>query len=283
MDYGVRVLLEGRWTAEQVEVVKEELEPLSPNVVERVEALWAEEVTRNPHLRPGPLLVAKSVDTVDDGARLRFACGESNYKNFMGTTHETVAQELAEGQIHRATGIMAVLTTADQRAVIGVRSPKVDWPTTRHVAPAGRLRPADVHPFSGIRDEARTELGLDDATFSDPTCVGVVGDLTYGRLNTEFVFRARTLLTAEEVVAAAKAAKSANEHCWLEFWPWEASFVRELLLESHKEWVPTGWAGVAIALRSDFGEEAFPLWTPRGRTYVEAMGPLLTIMPREPR
>lgn len=282
MDYGARVLSEGRWTEEQVEVVKEELEPLPPEVVQKVEGVWAMEVARKPQLKRGPILVAKSVEVLDGGKRLRYVCGESDYGNFMGTTNENVAPTIPEQYHHRATGIMAVLTTSDNRCVIGVRSPKVDYGTTRHVVPAGRLRPADINPFRGIRAEAKEELGLGDAEFSDVVCVGVVGDLTYGRLNSEFVFRASTALTAKEVVERAKAAKSAGEHCWLEFCPWKSSFIRQYLASTASEWVPTGWAGLAVALRADFGD-VFPHWTPRPQTYAQHMGWLLEVMPMEPR
>jgi len=50
------------------------------------------------------------------------------------------------------------------------------------------------------------------------------------RLNFEFVFLARTRLTARQVIEHARTAKSANEHCQLEPLPWQCALARGLLL-----------------------------------------------------
>lgn len=233
---------------------------------------------KNSLLKPGPLLAARSVETVDGGRRLRLLCGVSNYKNFMGTTHETVAPAIAEQHRHRATGFLAVTVTADNCFLLGVRSPKIDWGNLHHVVPAGRLRPDEKDPFTGIRAEFAEELGLQSTEIQDLVCVGVVADETWGRLNYEFCFRATTPLTARQVIERAKTAKSAGEHCQLEPFPWSEGFVRELLLADPEGYVPTGWAGVALCLQGAFGDTAFPRWETVHRTYEEHMGRRLAMV-----
>lgn len=272
MDYAVRVVTTGLFGEGDIEVCKEELPAMPTDVTEKVEEIWAKELERNPSLKPGPLLAARSVEAVDRGKRLRLLCGVSNYKNFMGTTHEAVAPTIAEEHRHRATGFLAVTVTSDNCFLLGVRSPKIDWGTLRHVVPAGRLRPDEKDPFTGIRAEFKEELGLLDADIHDLTCVGVVADQTWGRLNYEFCFRASTPLTARQVIERAKMAKSAGEHCQLEPFPWSETFARDLLLADSEGYVPTGWAGVALCLWSAFGENAFPRWETVHRTYEEHMG-----------
>ena len=277
MDYAVRVVTTGLFREGDVEVHKKELPPLPTDVAEKVEAIWAKELERNPNLRSGPLLAAQSVDVVGDGKRLRLLCGVSNYKNFMGTTHEAVAPTIAEEHLHRATGFLAVTVTADNCFLLGVRSPKIDWGNLRHVVPAGRLRPDEKGPFTGIRAEFKEELGLEPSEIH-LVCVGVVADQTWGRLNYEFCFRASTPLTARQVIERAKTAKSAGEHCQLEPFPWSESFARELLLADPEGYVPTGWAGVALCLWDAFGETALPRWETVHRTYEEHMGRRLAMV-----
>lgn len=278
MDYAVRVVTTGLFREGDVEVCKEELPALPANVTEKVEVIWAKELERNPNLKPGPLLAARSVDAVEGGKRLRLLCGVSNYKNFMGTTHETVAPTIMEEHRHRATGFLAVTVTSDGYFLLGVRSPKIDWGNLRHVVPAGRLRPDEKDPFTGIRAEFKEELGLLEADIHDLICVGVVADQTWGRLNYEFCFRAETPLSARQVIERAKAAKSAGEHCQLEPFPWSETFVRDLLLADPEGYVPTGWAGVALCLWYSFGENAFPHWVTVHRTYEEHMGRRLAMV-----
>src|SRR3989344_1183996 len=270
MEYPVRVVTTGCFQEGDIYMQKEELQPLPSDVAENIEAVWGQELERNPNLKPGPLLVARSVDVRVRSLHLR--CGVSNYKNFMGTTHETVAPGIAEEHRHRAIGFLAVTITSDNCFLLGVRSPKIDWGNLRHVVPAGRLRPDEQDPFTGIRTEFKEELGLLPGEIQDLVCVGVVADETWGRLNYEFCFYATTPLTAWQVIQRARGAKSADEHCQLEPFPWSPEFVRNLLLADTNGFVPTGWAGIALCLWHSHGPNSCPLWTPVHRTYTEHMG-----------
>ena len=268
MEYSARVVLRGRFGRRDITVKREELPPLPPEIAERVERRWAKELERNPKLWSGPLLCARWLTLV--GSKLELACGLSEYKNFMGTTE---SRDIPEKHRHLAVGIMAVLTTADNCVMLGVRSGRVDFGETRHVVPAGRMSPQEQDPFTAIAAEFKEELGLLPSDLRDLYCAGVVADLTWGRLNYEFVFRAKTEMTAFEVIELAKGAKSADEHCQLEPFPWSSTFMRHLLLADPTGYVPTGFAGLALCLQDEFGEKAFPPWEPVHRTYEEHMGP----------
>lgn len=272
MKYPVRLIAEGTFREGEIEICREDLPALPSAVATRVQAIWTRELVLNPNLRNGPLLTARSVEVVDGGGRIRLHCGLSNYANFMGTTSEAVTSEFGDQHCHRAVGFLAVTHTADNRFILGVRSPKIDWGTLRHVVPAGRLRPDQLDPFTGVRKEFEEELGLRSEHITSLVCCGVVADLTYGRLNFEFCFLATTYLMAREVIEYAKGAKSANEHCQLEPFPWQPGFVRELLLADPEGYVPTGWAGVGLCLRQSHDKDSFPDWEPAHRTYEEHMG-----------
>lgn len=161
MEYPARILAVGSFSEQDIEMMKVSAEPLPPDAEERIRSIWGEELKQNPHLYSGPMLAAQGIDVMD-GARVRVRCMDSEYKYFMGTTHEEVFPLLRHPDfIHRAIGFLAVTITSDGYAMLGVRSPRIDWPTLRHIAPAGRLTPQQGHPFPGIRAEFREELGLE--------------------------------------------------------------------------------------------------------------------------
>ncbi|OHA04026.1 MAG: hypothetical protein A3J10_02205 [Candidatus Sungbacteria bacterium RIFCSPLOWO2_02_FULL_54_10] len=270
MEYPVRVVATGLFLEKDIEVVRETAEPLSSAIGALVNELWDVELVQNPNLFSGPMLVAQGLSI--SGSSLRLTCVESEYKNFMGTTHESVAALLPGDRQHRAVGFMAVTVTCDGFCILGVRSPRIDWPTLRHVAPAGRLTPRQKHPYQGIRDEFQSELGMTEADVSSLLCIGVAADLTWRRLNYEFVFLAHTALSFREVIGKARSARSGDEHSQLEPFVWDPYTIRELLLVEPEAYVPTGFAGLAMCLRYVFGTDAFPDWEPSHRTYAEHMG-----------
>ncbi len=277
MEYPVRIVAQGLFQEGDIVVRREELPPLSPELMKRVEENWEKEKERKPKLTNGPLLAARSVNLIDEGKRLELVAAESNYMNFMGTTHKTIGPDIPEDQRHRATGFLAVTVTADDKFLLGVRSPQIDWGVLRHVVPAGRLRPDEKDPFTGIRAEFKEELGLQPDEVKDLVCIGVVAEQTWGRLNYEFCFSARTDLTARQVIERAKTAKSAGEHCQLEPFKWQPEFgivhaARELLLGDPEGFVPTGWAGIALCLNRFFPNEFRIEWKTAHRTYEEHMG-----------
>ena len=270
MEYPVRVVATGSFLEENIEVVRETAEPLPSAIAAAVNGLWDAELAQNPHLFSGPMLVAQEMSII--GSRLRLTCVESEYKNFMGTTHESVAHLLPDNRLHRAIGFLAVTITGDGYCMLGVRSPKIDWPTLRHVVPAGRLTPRQEHPYKGVRDEFQSELGMTSEDISTLMCVGIVADLTWRRLNYEFIFLAHTRLSFREVIEKARSARSGDEHCQLEPFDWDPYTIRELLLAEPDAYVPTGFAGLVVCLRHVFGADAFPAWEPAHRTYTEHMG-----------
>ena len=278
MEYPVRIVAIGKFQEGDIEVLQEELPPLPADVAEKVEAIWAKELERNPHLTPGPLLVGRSVETFDDGKKLRLSCGVSDYKKFMGTTHETVAPNFPEDYWHRAIGFLSVTITHDGYVLFGVRSPQIDWGLLRHVVPAGRLRPDETDPFTGVRKEYTQELGLLPEEIRDLVCVGVVADQTWGRLNYEFCFMAKTTLSAREVIERSRSAASAHEHCQLEPFRWSPALCPGLLLADPDGYVPTGWAAVALSLREEYDSFPIPDWTPVHRTYEQHMGRRLEML-----
>lgn len=99
------------------------------------------------------------------------------------------------------------------------------------------------------------ELGIKHTEVS-VECIGLVADLV---VNTyEFIFIGRTSCSAADILSRARHAKDADEHVAIEAFPWSPAFVRELVcLPDPRAFVPTGFAGVALALRHDFGPAAF--------------------------
>lgn len=274
IEYPAKVISRSSFAPSDIVVEHVDLPPLPADLLRRVERIWAEQVARNPKATPGKLLVAAALEEVHGKVLLR--CGTSDYRNFMGTTtSETVPEQYR----HRAIGMLAVTTTTDGYVLLGVRSPDIDWPLLRHVVPAGRLRPIERDPYTGVTTEFREELGLTTDEVLRLDCIGVVADQTLGRLNVEFVFRAKTSLFARQVLERAKGAQSANEHCQLEPFPWQAEFVRDLLLVDPDAYVPTGWAGLALAVQHDFGLDEFPKWRPVYRSYADHVARRAKMMP----
>ena len=269
MQYSARVLGHGIFTRENIILDQIELPAFSQSAQDEIERIWAAELVLNPHLISGPLLVGQKL-VVEGNDRIRLTCGLSNYKNFMGTTRQG---QIPDEQRHRALGIMAMIQTADRCFILGVRSPKIDYGLLRHVVPAGRLRPGQ-DPYSGILSEFREELGLGEEHITSLQCLGVVSDLTWGRLNYEFVFLAKTGLTSREVFEFALTAKSAAEHCQLEAFP--VHTLEDVLRFDPQGFVPTGWAGLKLCASYHFFSDFD--WEPVNQTYEEHMGRRLKML-----
>lgn len=280
IEYPARIVARGTFEKSDIVVETIDLDPLPLEVEKLVEKRWDEELKRNPHLTPDPLLVAVDVSIIPDdgdGEQLKLICGVSNYKNFMGTTHESVAPFIDQRYWHRAIGVMSVTYTADDYIMLGIRSPKIDWGLLRHVVPAGRLKPSEHDPFSGIIAEYDEELGIKSKEIERLYCVGVVADETWGRLNYEFVFFGLVNLTVAEIVERAKSAKSAGEHCQLEAIPAYQVLPDWVIKSDPSGFVPTGMAGFWLETE---GDALDPFWTPIHRTYEEHMGRRLAMLTR---
>lgn len=275
LQYPARILVRGYFRPEDIVLENIPLPEFPSQIQQEIDDNWARELKINPNLRNGPLLAGLKFDVESYHGlptRIRLTCSASNYKNFMGTTREEFVHEDLR---HRAIGIMAITKTRDGYLMLGVRSPRIDWGTLRHVIPAGRLRPNE-DPYSGITAEYKEELGLIAEEIHGLQCIGVVCEESWGRLNYEFVFRANTSLTARQLTERAKTAKSAGEHSQLEPFPFRENFMRELLLADPNGFVPTGWAGLALCLIVRSWN--FPEWTPCHRSYEEHMGRRLEML-----
>lgn len=269
MQFPARVIARGNFREDQISIHHETFPELPADINDLVVTEWHKQCQLNPKLKAGDILAAKDVQLVDDQLVLR--CGPSRYDLFMGTTSSA---EVPEQHRHRAIGVMCVTVTKDNFVVFGVRSPQVDWGTLRHVVPACRMGLADIHPYAAIWREAKEELGLERNEFEKITCVGVVSDLTWGRLNFEFVFKGHISLTSEEVVARAKTAASAKEHCHIDVFPDQGEYLIPFLRSDPAGWVPTGWAGTVLATWTS----PALLWEPAHRTYAEHMGRRLSML-----
>jgi 8-oxo-dGTP pyrophosphatase MutT (NUDIX family) len=205
---------------------------------------------------------------VQDEHRIIIECGETSYKDFMGSTWPDVPEK------HRrlALGVLAVTLSSDNFLILGVRSPRIDWGTLRHVVPAGRMRPDEGSPHQAILKEYQEEAGLRPADLASLRCVGVLSDKTWGRLNMEIVYLSHSNLSAMEISQKSQQAASNWEHCQIEPFPWEPNQIRSLLLTDPAGYVPTGWAAVGLCLRRQFGLQAFPDWLPQGIRYHDHMG-----------
>lgn len=205
IEYPARIITRNVFTRDHISVEVVELALLPPDIEGMVEERWSAELARNPHLTNGKILSEQGILISPDGEDLKLFAGISDYKHFMGTTHESVAPYIDQCYWHRAIGIMSVTLTTDEFLILGVRSSTIDWGLLRHVVPAGRLKPAEMDPFSGIIGKYKEELGIEPEEISDLCCAGVVADLTWGRLNCEFVFCGFVELTAAEVIARARS------------------------------------------------------------------------------
>jgi hypothetical protein len=268
IDYPVSIVFTGDVSEKDIHLEIVDLPTLPDNLVEQIDLHWESELKLNPDLFSGPLLSPVSV--VQEAGQVRLKCGVTDYKTFMGSTSDPTIPEAFR---RRAIGVLAVTVSADGFVLVGVRSPRVDWGTLRHVVPAGRLKPSDGSVFRGIEIEFDEELDVNPREdLQSLVCVGLVKDETWGRLNFEFIFMARSLLSATDLIKKAADSKSANEHCQIEAFPWDPDSVGVLLNAEPSGFVPTGWAALAICLRREFGEEVVPLWNPMSVTYEAHMG-----------
>jgi len=262
VEFPVKIIARGFFPESNIHFHRQDFPPLSPETQRLVTATWEQELARNPHLRAGPILAAQRIE--QRGDELIIHGGESRYDLFMGTTaHEQVPDE----SCHRAIGVMCVTLTKDGHYVFGRRSLTIDWGGLTHVVPAGRMGINTTNPYAAIRAEAKEELGLESHDFTSLVCVGVIGDLTSGRKNFEFVFLGGVNLTLEALWSRAKGAKSATEHSQLDVVSWDEDSLVRCLTANPNRWVPTGWVGTALATRT---LEYVP-FEPSPRTYEQHM------------
>lgn len=256
----------------QIHVEKREFDPLPLQIEQRVEELWIERKKFDPDIPDTKMLLAQNV--WQDGNILRLICGPSSRKYFTGTTSEEIALLDCGRYVQRSTSMLSITRTSDNCIVLGVRTPKIGYPLQRHPVPAGRLQMNELDPVNGIFVEYKEELGLKRHEIYDLTCIGLVADLVYGFMSYEFIFMAKSKLTARQLMERTLTAVSANEHCVLEAFPWDPDFIRENVLLAEPTCLPpTGFAGLSLALCHDFRTRAgIPKWEPTSCSYQKFMG-----------
>ncbi|OGY37191.1 MAG: hypothetical protein A3E36_01160 [Candidatus Andersenbacteria bacterium RIFCSPHIGHO2_12_FULL_45_11b] len=256
----------------EISVVHRDFDPLpAPQ-----EAFVKAEVARVRQFDPGFPAVSKMLLAHNlklEGNELRLTCGVSARKYMQATTQPAFVEQFGEGSVRKGVSMLAVTITADNKLILGVRTPKTRYPIMRHCAPAGRLAAHENDPYNGIMAEYREELGMDREDLQSIACIGVVEDLVYGSLTYEFVFIGKTKLTARQVIERAKGAKSADEHPVLESLMWVPDYIcDDILLSEPDAWPPTGFAGVAMALEYEFGAGYRIDWEPNPMLYGNYMG-----------
>jgi 8-oxo-dGTP pyrophosphatase MutT (NUDIX family) len=250
-----------------VHVVPTEFPTLPPELQAEVDARWEAIEKADPGIPNTPLINGQFVTRHTYDLMLR--CGSSNRKMFMCTTEMPT---LPPEYVHRSVAQCAVTTTRDNMLIIGIREVRTAYPNARHVAPAGRLEVSEKTPLQGVYAEYEEELGLRQSDV-EVRCIGVVSDQVLRMGSIQFIYRGITNLTAHELLERAAHAKSATEYVHLEVFPWNPDFLRKhVLLPYPRRFVPDGFAGIALALREDFGNDAFPDWeVETGTAYTDYM------------
>lgn len=267
--YPAKVLAEGKNFG--IKLTKGPLPDLPPEITTKVEQEWERILTYDVTIPNTPLLLTTNDDgnLTIEGNTLVLACGPSDRKHLRGTTHESVASIKGGEYIRRGVSMLSVTQTADNLAFMGVRKPAITYPLQRHHV-AGRLEVDEGDPITGIYAEYLQEAGI-HRNEVEIECIGIAADMVVK--NFEFIFKGTTKLTGAELIARALRAKSADEHIMFELFPYNAEYIRRNVLEPEPDgFPPTGFAGLAMALRHDFGPEAFPLWEPEATTYSAFMG-----------
>ncbi|MDJ0910969.1 MAG: NUDIX hydrolase [Woeseiaceae bacterium] len=260
------VVATGDYAPGAIAIRRVDLPPLTSEVEDFVEAKWRREVKLNPRLYAGAILSPAAIHISTD--RIEIDCGVSDYRQFMGTTWPEVPEPLRR----RALGQLAVIVTSDERLVVGVRSKDIDWGGLRAVIPGGRVQPDEGTPEEAILIEFREEAGIGPDEIESLRCVGVLEDRTSGRQNYEIVYLARIGCSASELVDRASSAEHSFEHDRIEVYAWEQGTIADLLSSDPRRFTPSGFGGIALALRHAFGADAFPEWQSEPVTYEEYMG-----------
>lgn len=260
------VLTTGDYPPGAVTIRLVELPPLPADLEDFVDRKWQREIELNPRLYAGPILSPAAIRISDDA--IEIDCGVSDYRQFMGTTWP----EMPERHRRRALGQLAVTITSDDHVIVGVRSRKIDWGGLRHAIPAGRVQPGEGTPEEAILLEFREEIGIGPDEIESLRCIGVLEDQTSGRQNYEIVYLAQVAISASELMERAEAAEHSFEHDRIEAHAWQRDTIAELLTADPAGFTPAGFAGLAVALRHAFGEDAFPEWHVRPMNYEHYMG-----------
>ena len=260
------IVATGDYPPEAVRIRPVELPSLPAALEETVETKWQRELELNPRLYPGPILSPAAVRISEQ--EIELDCGLSDYRQFMGTTWPEVPENLRR----RALGQLAVTITSDKQLVVGIRSGEIDWGGLRHAMPAGRVQPGEGAPAEAILIEFGEEAGIGANEIDSLRCIGVLEDLTWGRQNYEIVYVAHVACTANELIERAANAEHSFEHDRVEAHAWNPTAIAGLLNRDPAGFTPSGLGGIAVALRHEFGADAFPDWEVRPVSYEEYLG-----------
>ncbi len=255
------IIATGDYPPEAVRIRPVELPPLPAGFEDFVEAKWRREVELNPRLYPGAILSPAAIRV--SAHEIALDCGLSDYRQFMGTTWPEVPEQVRR----RALGQHAVTITSDGRLIVGVRSRTIDWGGLRAAMPAGRVQPDEGAPVEAILLEFGEEAGIGLAEIDSLRCIGALEDLTWGRRSYEIVYLAHVACSASEIVERAAAAEHSFEHDRIETHAWDRDTIGGLLTGDPASFTPIGFAGIGLALRHAFGDEALPEWEDEPATY----------------
>ena len=262
--YPSRVVCEGTF---EIRITHENFDPLPAQIEEQVGQIWEQIKQRDPGIPDTRLFCAKSITANRD--TIQIVCGPSSRKYLKGTTHQSL-MHIEDRFMHRGISMLAITLTSDDYVVLGMREAATTYPLCRHAAPAGRLEVREGNPRNGVYTEYEQELAITRDEIRHMVCIGVVADMTYSSQSFEFIFLCRLSLDAEAVANRYHAMVRDKEYQELEIFPWNPRFIKNVVMREPRNFPPTGYTGLALALRHEFGTDAFPIaWEPTHTSYEE--------------
>jgi 8-oxo-dGTP pyrophosphatase MutT (NUDIX family) len=172
-----------------------------PEVEELIERAWHTAMARaGMCLFDGPMCRLERWDVSPAAARLRLWLSHTSYKPFFGTnmSHPELAERYGPEVMANPVGVSPALETSDGFLLLGRRNTAVAYYPNRVHPFAGALEPGDNGDlFVAVRRELKEELSLETSDVPDVRCTGIV--LEKALRQNEFIFRARTVLSREQV------------------------------------------------------------------------------------
>lgn len=194
-----KILAEGPWRREQVEVThRETLWEPPKSLGPEIERQWGKAMAEagGKSLFDGPM--ARVERFVAQKNRFALEVGRTSYKAFFTVHFSHLKTRLKRrGELPNPLGVSVVLESADHQLLFGRRSSTVAYYPNRVHPFAGSMEPADADPFATALRELEEEAHLPADEVVDLAMLGVVEDPTI--LQPEAVIWARTSRTADEI------------------------------------------------------------------------------------
>ncbi|MFT5048939.1 MAG: hypothetical protein ACI8QZ_000326 [Chlamydiales bacterium] len=197
------------------------LAPVPPELRRTLEAEWPGRVEKaareGVHLTNGHLLRLTDYRATD--STLRLTLGDTTYAEFLGSN--CVPQRHAEtpwSSLANPLGTSALIVTADNKLVLGLRGDKVMHMRNQLHTIGGMFEAADlidgvVDATGSILREVREELGVGDTDIANVVCRGLIREIQH--LQPELMFEVQVNLTYADVQDTWRAAESRDEHAQL--------------------------------------------------------------------